>query len=187
MEGKSKKITLPDGEVKAKLRPSFTGKYDGTVFLTAELEVNGRLIKVLPIRVTVEVFHNAVATTRPVEKGAKFTAENVSLARLPTSKMTRGCFNQLGYVLGRTAALQLPAGTVIRVSDINDPPAIRHGQTVQGIMRRGNVELAVQVRAVEDGKAGETIKVENTDSHKLLRGKILDEKTVLLGQEEAKQ
>ena len=187
LEGKNKHFFLPDGEIKAKFRPSFSGKYEGTVFLTAELEVSGRLIRVLPLRITVDVSHEVVTTTKNLEKGQKFTKENLALVKTSSSKVTKGCFKQLNYVLGRTAAMPLPVGWIVRVSDIYDPPVIRHGQMVQAIVQKGNVELTVQVRAVEDGKAGDSIRIENTESHKILRGKVLDEKTILVGQDEPKQ
>lgn len=180
LEGLGKKITLPAGEVTSKFRPSFTGQYEGTVFLTAELAVDGRLVRVLPIRAVVDVFHPAVTVVKRVDKGVKFTRNNVALVRTPSSKMIKGCFRQLEPVLGRTAATRLEPGSVLRVNDLYDPPAIQHGEVVQAVVEKGNVELSVQVRAIEDGKAGDSIRVENTDTHKLLRGKVLDEKTVLL-------
>jgi flagella basal body P-ring formation protein FlgA len=57
---------------------------------------------------------------------------------------------------------------------------IHHGSEVNGTIVEGNVELQVTVRAIDDGKMGDMIRVENTDSHKLLKAKVLDEKTVLI-------
>lgn len=180
LEGEEKKITLPAGAVTAKFRPSFTGQYEGSVFLTAELEVDGRLVRVLPIRATVDIYHPAVTVVKKVDKGQKFTRENAALVRTPSSKIVKGCFRQLDSILGRTAAMPLMPGSVLRVNDLYDPPVIRHGQVIQGVIQKGNIELSVEVRAIEDGKAGDSIRVENTDSHKVLHGKVLDEKTVLL-------
>lgn len=180
MEGLEKKITLPAGTVTAHFRPALTGSYEGTVFLTAELSVDGRLVRVLPLRAEVEIYHSVVTAVKPIGKGDKFTRDNVALARTPSSKITNGCFRKLDYVLGRTASMSLAAGTVLKVNELYDPPVIQHGQTVHGVVDRGNVELTVEVRALEDGKAGDTIRVENTDSHTVLRGKVLDEKTVLI-------
>lgn len=187
LEGMGKKITLPAGTVTAKFRPSFTGQYEGSVFLTAELTVDGRLVHVMPIRATVEIYHPAVTVIKRVSKGEKFTRDNVSLVRTPSSRIVSGCFRQLEAVLGRTAAMPLVPGSVLRVNDLFDPPAIQHGEIIQGVIEKGNVELSVQVRAIEDGKAGDLIRVENTDSHKVLRGKVLDEKTVLLEPEGLEQ
>ncbi len=180
MEDWEKKILLPAGKVTAHFRPSLTGDYQGTVFLTTELQVDGRLVRVLPVRADVEIYHPAVTVVRAMGKGEKFTNDNVRLARVPGSQITNGCFRKLDYVLGRSASMPLPAGTILRVSDLFDPPVIEHGQVVQGVVERGNIELTVEVRALEDGKAGDTIQVENTDSHTILRGKVLDEKTVLI-------
>jgi flagellar basal body P-ring formation protein FlgA len=187
LEGAEKKIALPAGEVSAKFRPSFTGQYEGTVFLTTELNVDGRLVRVLPVRATVEIYHPAVTVIKKIDKGEKFTLENIALARTPSSKLINGCFQQLGNVLGRTASMPLAPGTVVRVNELYDPPAISRGQVVEGIVEKGNIELSVQVRAIEDGKAGDVIRVENTDSHKVLHGKVLDEKTVLLEPEVEQQ
>ncbi len=180
MEPWEKKVLLPAGNVTAHFRPSLTGDYEGTVFLTTELQVDGRLVRVLPVRADVEIYHPAVTAVKAVGKGEKFTNDNVQLVRVPSSQITNGCFRKLDYVLGRSAAMPLPPGRVLRVSDLFDPPVIEHGQVVQGVVDRGNIELMVEVRALEDGKAGDTIQVENTDSHTVLRGKVLDEKTVLI-------
>lgn len=75
---------------------------------------------------------------------------------------------------------------VIRVNEIFDPPVVLRGKIVQAIIRLGNVELTVDARAIEDGKAGDVIQVENSDSHKVLRAKVLDEKTVLIQNDEPK-
>ena len=47
-------------------------------------------------------------------------------------------------------------------------------------MVRGNVEITVEVRAIDSGKAGESIRVENTRTRKVFRARVLDEKMVLV-------
>jgi flagella basal body P-ring formation protein FlgA len=180
LAGGDKKILLPGGKVEAHFRPPFSGKYEGNLFLTAELEVDGRLVKVLPVRANVEVYHPVVVTSRRVDKGDKFTEDNVTLIRKPTSALLSGSIGQLENVLGRTAAMMIAAGSVLRLNELYDPPVIKHGQVVEAVVRRGNVEITVQVRAIEDGKAGDPIRVENTTSHKVLQGKVLDEKKVVI-------
>jgi flagella basal body P-ring formation protein FlgA len=180
LAGQDKTIILPAGKITPNFRPTFSGKYEGQVILTSELEINDRLERVLPLRVNVEIFHPVVVTTHRLEKGDKFTGENIALIRTPTSKILSGSLNKINYALGRTASAPLVPGIVLRYTDIFDPPMIVHGSIVQAVVRRGNVELRVDARAIEDGKAGENIRVENTDSHKVLKGKVVDEKTVYI-------
>jgi len=184
LSGQDKTISLPAGAIKTDFRPTFSGLYEGQVLLTADLEINGRTYKVLPLYVDIEIYHPVVVTTSRVEKGDKFTDENVALIRTPTSKILSGSLSQLNYAIGRTASIPLVPGTVLRYMDIFDPPVIVHGSIVQAVVRRGNIELDVDARAIEDGKAGDEIRVENTDSHKVLKGKVVDEKTVLIDQDQ---
>ena len=183
LAGPEKKILLPAGDLKATFRPPLSGKYEGTLLLTSELEVDRRLVKVMPLRVVVEVFHPVVVARRKVEKGDKFTPENVALVRKPSSALIAGSISQLASVMVRTASAPIPAGTILRMTEFYDPPMVKRGAVLQAVVRRGNVEISVQVRASEEGKAGDTIRVENTDTHKVLRGKVLDEKTVLVDQD----
>lgn len=171
-------MLLPAGEIKSHFKMPLTGKLEGPVLLITELSVNGHLIKALPLRVSVEVFRSVVMAKKNIEKGEMFTMENVGLIRTPVSKLFGEYISRLDEVLGRTAATSLMIGAVLKLNCFYDPPVIKRGQMVQAMVQYGNVEIAAEVQAVEDGKIGDHIRVENTDTHKLLRAKILDEKTV---------
>jgi len=184
LAGLDKNILLPAGEVTARFLPPFSGRYDGMVLLTTKLEVDGREVKDLPLRLTVEVMSPVVVTTQPLSRGDKFSQSNVALIRWPESRTPPGAMKELQSVLGRTSNMPMVPNTVVRLDNIFDPPVIHRGQEVDAIVRQGNVELSVVTQAIEDGKLGDTVRVENTESHKLLRGKVLDEKTVLIEQEQ---
>jgi flagella basal body P-ring formation protein FlgA len=176
--GPEKNIILPDGELKATFRPPLSGKYEGTVLVTTELEVNSHLAKVLPLRIVITIQHSVVVAKKRIEKGDKLTAENVGIGKISTAKIPSDALHHIEIALGRTAAVPLAPGVALRMGSLYDPPAIRRGQLAQAILRKGNVEITAEVRAAEDGKAGEIIRVENTKSHKLLRARVEDEKTV---------
>jgi flagella basal body P-ring formation protein FlgA len=152
--------------------------------LTAKLEVDGREVKDMPLRLTVEVMSPVVVTTQPLSRGDKFSQNNVALIRWPENRTPPGAMKELRSVWGRTSNIPMVPNTVVSLDNIFDPPVIHRGQEVDAIVRRGNVELSVVTEAIEDGKLGDTVRVENTESHKLLRGKVLDEKTVLIEQEQ---
>jgi len=178
--GPQKGVVVPSGQLEIHYRPALVGQYEGTQILTAELTVDGRDIRVVPVRLETHVFHSVVLTSRDIKKGDKFSSENIVMGRMPTTQALRGCLQHLADVLGRTAAYDLRKGTPVRFSEINDPPVIRRGTVVQAFVESGNVEIMVHAQAVEDGKAGEEIRVENTDSHKVLWAKVLDENRVLI-------
>jgi flagellar basal body P-ring formation protein FlgA len=175
-----KTIVLPSGEVKAHFLPSFSGDYQGLVLLTAQLRVDGREVRDMPLRLAINVMHFAVVTKTAVQMGEKFSEDNVSLKRWPENKTPPNAMKDLSGVLGRTSSLYLAPSSVVALNDLYDPPVVHRGTEINGVMQQGNVELSVLVRAIDDGKMGDVIRVENTDSHKLLKAKVLDEKTVLI-------
>ena len=79
LDSVNKKMPLPAGKVSANFRPSFSGKYEGPIMLTAELNVDGHFIRVLPLRLTVNIYHPAVVTTKRVEKGEKGSPPKILL------------------------------------------------------------------------------------------------------------
>jgi flagella basal body P-ring formation protein FlgA len=178
--GPLKNVVVPSGRLEIHYRPALVGQYEGTQILTAELTVDGRDIRVVPVRLETKVFHTVVLTSKAVKKGDKFTTDNVILGKMLTSRVLRGSLQHLKDVLGRTAAFDLGAGIPVRFSEIDDPPVIHRGTMIQAFVESGNVEIMVHARAIEDGKAGEEIKVENTDSHKVLWAKVVDENRVLI-------
>src|SRR5580704_4965429 len=109
----------------------------------------------------VEVFRSIIVTKKSIEKDEKFTTENVEMVRTPTSKLFGEYLYHLDEVLGRKAATPLMNGTALKLSSLYDPPIIKQGQMVQATVQYGNVEIAVEVRAVENGKIGDVIRVEN--------------------------
>ena len=175
-----KKISLPAGELKTTFRLPLSGKFEGTILLTTELEVDNHLAKVLPLRVVVSIQHAVVVAQKGIEKGEKLTIKNVGLMRVPTEKIPKDALRHIEIALGRKAAFLLAPGAVLRMGSLYDPPVIHRGQLAQAVMKKGNVEITVEVRAVEDGKAGDSIRVQNTSSHKVLRALVVNEKMVTI-------
>ncbi len=178
----TKSLLMPEGQLEIRFRPSLIGQYEGTQILTAELSVDGHGVRVIPVRLDTQVYRSVVVTKKEVKKDEKFSADNVGIDRLPSSKASKGTLQKLQDVIGRTAGMDLKAGTSVRFSEIIDPPVIHRGEIVEGIEKIGNVEITVSVRAVGDGRAGEEITVENTESHKVLKARVVDENHVLIDQ-----
>jgi flagella basal body P-ring formation protein FlgA len=178
----TKSLQMPEGQLDIRFRPSLIGQYEGTQILTAELSVDGHGARLIPVRLDTQVFRSVVVTKKEVKQGNKFSRENVEIDQLPSSKVSKGTLQKLGDVLGRTSGMDLRAGTPVRFSEINDPPVIHRGETVEGVEKIGNVEITVSVRAVGEGRPGEEITVENTESHKILKARVVDENHVLIDQ-----
>ena len=92
-------------------------------------------------------------------KGAKFMGENDVL---------------VGKVLSRSLSIGMPIlRAMLKLPDIVQP-----GSPVTLISKQNGVAVKMEGVALEAGHEGEVIRVRNTASRKILRGRILDEFTV---------
>ena len=59
-------------------------------------------------------------------------------------------------------------------------PVVHRGQVVQALVSDGSLSIAMKVEALEDGAPGQTIRIRNKQSLKDIRGKVLNEQTILV-------
>jgi flagella basal body P-ring formation protein FlgA len=59
-------------------------------------------------------------------------------------------------------------------------PVVHRGQIVQARVEDGALSIAMKVEVLEDGAPGQTIRVRNKQSLKDIRGKVLNEQTIIV-------
>ena len=59
-------------------------------------------------------------------------------------------------------------------------PVVHRGQTVQALVSDGSLNITMKVEVLEDGAPGQTIRARNKQSLKDIRGKVLNEQTILV-------
>jgi flagella basal body P-ring formation protein FlgA len=143
---------------------------------------SGDLLKRTNVVVRVKTFDMAVVALRDIGKGDSIRAEDLAVKRVDVSgcKDTRDSPDELDGVCARVA---IKAGEVIRSAVLRPVPVIRRGDRVAIRAVVGNVELASEGIARQDGGRGETIRVYNETTRTSLVGRVLDAKNVLAGKD----
>lgn len=59
-------------------------------------------------------------------------------------------------------------------------PVVHRGQTVQALVSDGSLSIAMKVEVLEDGAPGQTVRARNKQSQKDIRGKVLNEQTIVV-------
>lgn len=87
---------------------------------------------------------------------------------------------RMGDVVGRQARRDLAPGQPIRTYDVQAPEAVKRGEIVTMVLAHGGMIVAAQGRAMETGGIGDTIRVQNTVSQRIVYGAIAEDGTVLI-------
>jgi flagellar basal body P-ring formation protein FlgA len=74
--------------------------------------------------------------------------------------------------IGKTARRALVAGDLLSLASVEESNLVRSGETVRLLGGSGGVIMTAKVRALQNGKLGETIKVRNIDSDRVISAVI---------------
>jgi flagella basal body P-ring formation protein FlgA len=122
------------------------------------LRVSGRLIVEIAIAVPNHVIAiNEVLTARDIER-----------INFPRERLALDTITDVGQLVGKSAAHMLRAEQPVRAGDVQEPVLVRKGDLVIIELRSPTMELSAQGKALEDGAAGSSIRVTNTQSNRTI-------------------
>jgi flagella basal body P-ring formation protein FlgA len=121
----------------------------------------------LYVSVTVDSRMAVVVAARPIAGGEAMTPDDLTLREEPLSLYAgRQVFYHPADVVGATAILSLPRGTIITGTAIQQPIVVQAGQTIAVDVQSGGVDLTLDAQAEQSGRIGDSILVTNPESGK---------------------
>jgi flagella basal body P-ring formation protein FlgA len=74
----------------------------------------------------------------------------------------------------------LQSGSPLLARSVKVRPVVRRGQTADALVRDGVLSVTMKVEVLEDGVPGQIVRARNCQSRRDLRGKVLNEQTILI-------
>ncbi|WP_404367685.1 flagellar basal body P-ring formation chaperone FlgA [Sphingomonas sp. MMS24-J45] len=130
----------------------------------AQIHAQEPAVPAAAARVSVPVLDHAIAKGDLLSAG-DFTTQDVAetVARtLPRAK----------DVIGMEAARALPAGAMVRSTDVIRPQLVRRGEPVTIALRDGGLSITTQGRALSGGAAGDFVRVVSLSTNHTLDGVV---------------
>ena len=121
---------------------------------------------------------NVLVMARSVPRGQPLATEDFVTRPMRIAKP--GVYAaQLSQAVGRTSRRPLPQGKPVPLEFLSMPPVAKKGRTVLIVVRQGGLMAAVKGILLEDGAAGDIVRVRRADDKKVvLRARVLDSETV---------
>ncbi len=127
----------------------------------------------LYVTVTVAQSENVVIAARPIAAGQTLAQGDITLAREPVSLYAgRQAYYDPAQLLGASAVMSVPAGSILNPADIAEPVIVKAGQTVSVQVISGGVQLSLDAVAAETGRIGDTILFTNPSSGRRFSAQI---------------
>ncbi len=127
------------------------------------IRVTGRLIKVSDVPVL----------ARRVMSGEIIGEGDIEWIKVRSSRLQRDIILDAGDLVGKSAKRGLRAGKPVRASEVRRPLLVTKSSLVTIILRAPSLLLMSQGRALEHGSDGDTIRVINTQSNKVIEAMVI--------------
>ena len=134
----------------------------------------------LYIPIHVHAWAPAVVAATNLAPGTKLTAADLTVARLDVLATNGAYLTDPGQAEGMVLRANIRAGAPILKPLLDQPIVVHRGDTVVLALFDGGITIRTSVVAMEDGRVGDRITVENSDSKKTVRATVADSGAVEL-------
>ena len=119
------------------------------------------------------VNRTTVVTRHLIQRGTQLQPAMLEEVSRPTQGLDPQAVSSLQDLIYGEATRDLPAGQVVRSSDIKRAVLVKQGQSaLMSVGQDKGFQITIRVEAMQDGRMGEQIRLKNTDSGRLLTGTV---------------
>lgn len=119
---------------------------------------------------TVEIFDQALVTTRALNRGTAVGAGDVQVIEVAVSQLGHGHLRANDRIAGHLLRRSVPSGTVLTPAMLSVPDLIRRGSRVVLVNRVGPIKVEMQGEALADAAQGERVRVRALNSGEIIEG-----------------
>lgn len=171
-------IIPPDGEINIIFSSPSSLKPWGARNGTLEIRREGRVEKTLPLRFDVQVYREVVRAKSKLSRGEVISKDRVYSSLEVLDYRNEKAFSNIEEVEGKETKREIPAGTILTPSSIQEETLIKRGDLVTMVAKYGGIVVTSTGKARGEGSLGDVIVVENPDSKKRFEAEIVGERMV---------
>lgn len=129
----------------------------------------------LLVPVIIRTFLPVVVSNAPIERNEAVTPAALSVVEREIKPTLTGFFTDPAQVKGRLAKRPIPADQILTASMLKSPDVVGKGQTVIIEAASGSFAVRSAGTALTNGGLGDTIKVRNEQSGRIVEGVVVSE------------
>jgi flagellar basal body P-ring formation protein FlgA len=176
----SQDLVVPDGEVTWDWRANPQYQWVGSTAFRGELRVDGAVKKTILCKASVEAFVSVLVAATDIPRGRMIRKSDVEARRYALSTIRYGALTNFDEAVGQLARSTIFPGTVLTNRSVMPRRLVKRYQTVMVETRAGNLLVRGRARAMEDGSAGDLIRLTNPESKAELFGLVREDGVVVV-------
>lgn len=130
----------------------------------------------VPVRITSSV--NILTARRPLSRGTVLAADDLVTVERDAAGLPYGYFTDPAQLIGQQLKRSVRAGDILTPAMVAPAPLVQRGQRVWIATQGGGVNVAMEGEALQDGAAGERIRVRNLSSKRVVEAEVVSDSLV---------
>ena len=153
-------------------------RYGLTTPVYLSIYLDGKFYRRATCYFRVMVYDKILVAARDLPLEREIEAKDVRLQDVAIEDKGDIYLKDANTVIGKVPSRVIRSGTPIRENMLQSPIVIESGSAVTIISKKNGIMISAEGVAMQRGRIGKIIKVRNAVSRKVLRGKVIDAKTV---------
>lgn len=133
-------------------------------------EESNHWVLYVPIRIT--QFKTIFAAKHPLLKGARVTENDIYQVEMDVQKLKQGYFTDDIEILGQICKQNISADNPLTPYNIELPKLVHRGEQIVIVVSHDNLNISMDGVAMNDGALGESIKVKNLSSKRVIEAQV---------------
>lgn len=130
----------------------------------------------VPIRIT--ILKTVFVAKRSLTKGDRITGNDIYSTEIDIHKLKYGYFNDIDELIGHVCKQNVIIHSPFNPHNIELAKIIHKGEKVKMVTNNNNLTISMDGIAINEGTLGDTIKVKNLSSNKIIEAQIAGKKRV---------
>ncbi|WP_454780606.1 flagellar basal body P-ring formation chaperone FlgA [Legionella sp. WA2022007384] len=130
----------------------------------------------VPVKIT--VLKTIYVAKRALIKGNRLTEDDIYQTEMDVQRLNKGYFTEKDLLVGQICKQNISPNSPLNPHNIEAAKLINKGERVSIVVNDNNLTISMDGVAMEEGSLGDTIKVRNLSSKKIIEAQITDAKKV---------
>ena len=169
-----KRLAVPEkgGSVRVELSPRFDRV--GQQMASIQVLDGDKILSRQQVAFTIRRWEQVVKLKNALRRGETVRAQDVEWVRDETTFQQRKVLRSLADAVGRQTIRAVRAGDYLVDNWLEKPYAVREGESIRLWVRVGGTVVQTVAVAKANGFRGQTIRVQNADSQKIIQAQVSD-------------
>ena len=173
-------ISVPDESLTLKVLDLPTMGVTAAFIVRFELRVADESVGTWQTAVQARIWRDVWVASSTLRRGDPLSADDLSRERRDVltlrDVLTELPEGQYAYEIAETVL----AGMPLTPRCLKLKPVVHRGQSAQAVVQDGALSVTMKVEVLEDGAPGQIVRVRNLQSRREIRGKVINEQTILV-------